>query len=317
MAGSPIYEMFCVITVGYYGSMEHRHLKYFIAIAGELHFGRAASRLHIAQPALSKQIQQLEQEFGFPLFYRTKQRVELLDAGQVFLDEARRILRQTENAVESARRTHTGQSGRLVIGFSATATLEVLPKILRKYRRLYPDVIVDFAEIATIRGAELLLDSPLSVGLLRSPSFLNEESFCIETILREPFVVALPDSHPAAKQDSVRVKALAGELFMVPPRQPGWDYSDAIFQILEDNGIGPRIAQEATQTLALASLVAGGLGIALVPASLSNLRIPGVSYRPIKGRSRTTDLAMVWKRDSRASTLRAFLDVARAEYPKR
>jgi DNA-binding transcriptional LysR family regulator len=297
--------------------MEHRHLKYFIAVAEELHFGRAASRLHIAQPALSKQIQQLEQEFGFPLFYRTKQRVELLDAGHVFLDEARRILWQTENAVESARRTHAGQSGRLVIGFSATATLEVLPKILRKYRRLYPDVIVELFEIGTIRGAELLLDSPLSVGLLRSPSFLNEESFCIETILREPFVVALPDSHPAAKQDSVRIKALAGELFMVPPRQPGWDYSDAIFQILEDNGIGPRIAQEATQTLALASLVAGGLGIALVPASLSNLRISGVSYRPIKGRSQTSDLAMVWKRDSRASTLRTFLDVARAEYPKR
>jgi DNA-binding transcriptional LysR family regulator len=309
--------MFCVITAGYYGSMEHRHLRYFIAVAEELHFGRAASRLHIAQPALSKQIQQLEQEFGFPLFYRTKQRVELLDAGHVFLDEARRILRQTENAVESARRTHTGQSGRLVIGFSATATLEVLPRILRKYRRLYPDVIVDLSEIGTIRGAELLLDSPLSVGLLRSPSFLNEESFCIETILREPFVVALPDSHPAAKQDSVRIKALAGEVFMVPPRQPGWDYSDAIFQILEDNGIGPRIAQETTQTLALASLVAGGLGITLVPASFSNLRISGVSYRPIKGRSRTSDLAMVWRRDSRASTLRTFLDVARAEYPKR
>jgi DNA-binding transcriptional LysR family regulator len=297
--------------------MEHRHLKYFIAVAEELHFGRAAGRVHIAQPALSKQIQQLEQELGFPLLYRTKQRVELLDAGHVFLDEARRILRQTENAVESARRTHTGQNGRLLIGFSATATLEVLPKILRKYRGLYPNVIVELSEIATIRGAELLLDSPLSVGLLRSPSFLNEESFCIETILREPFVVAMPNSHPAAKQDSVRIKALAGELFIVPPRQPGWDYSDAIFQILQDNGIGPRIAQEATQTLALASLVAGGLGIALVPASLSKLRIPGVSYRPIKGRSRTTDLAMVWKRDSRASTLRAFLDVARAEYPKR
>jgi DNA-binding transcriptional LysR family regulator len=309
--------MFYVITLGYYDPMEHRYLKYFIAVAEELHFGRAAGRLHIAQPGLSKQIQQLEQELGFPLLYRTKQRVELLDAGHVFLDEARRILRQTENAVESARRTHTGQSGRLLIGFSATATLEVLPRILRKYRRLYPNVIVELSEIATIRGAELLLDSPLSVGLLRSPSFLNEESFCIETILREPFVVAMPNSHPAAKQDSVRIKALAGELFMVPPRQPGWDYSDAIFQILQDNGIGSRIAQEATQVLALASLVAGGLGIALVPASLSNLRIPGVSYRPIKGRSRTTDLAMVWKRDSRASTLRAFLDVARAEYPKR
>jgi DNA-binding transcriptional LysR family regulator len=104
--------------------------------------------------------------------------------------------------------------------------------------------MVQLSEIATIRDAELLLDSPLSVGFLRSPSFFNEESFCIERILREPFVVALPDSHPAAKPDSVRIKTLAGELFIVPPRQPEWDYSDAIFQILRDNGI-ERVAQEA------------------------------------------------------------------------
>jgi DNA-binding transcriptional LysR family regulator len=297
--------------------MELRLLKHFIAVAEELHFARAASRLHLTQPALSKQIQQLEEALGFPLFYRTKQRVELLDAGHVLLDEARRILRQAENAVESARRTHNGQSGRLVIGFHSSATLEVLPKILRKYRRLYPDVMVELSEMLGIRGSELVLDSPLSVGLLRSPSFLNEESFCIETILREPFVVAVPDAHSAAKQDSVRIKTLAGELFIVPPRQPGWDYSDAAFQLLRGNGIEPRIGQEAGQMLTIASLVAGGLGVALVPASFSNLRLPGVTYRPIKGRSQTTDLAVVWKRDRRASTLRVFLDVVRAEYSKR
>ena len=204
--------------------MELRHLKHFIAVAEELHFARAASRIHLTQPALSKQIQQLEQELGFPLFYRTKQRVELLDAGHVFLDEARRMLRQAENAV---------------------------------------------------------------------------------------------DSHPAAKQESVRIKTLAAEPFIVHPRQPGWDYSDGVFQLLRDNGIEPQIGQEAGQMLTIASLVAGGLGIALVPASFSNLRVPGVTYRPIKGRSRTTDLAMVWKRDTRASTVRAFLDVVRAEYSKR
>ena len=297
--------------------MELRLLKHFIAVAEELHFARAASRLHLTQPALSKQIQQLEEALGFPLFYRTKQRVELLDAGHVLLDEARRLLRQAENAVESARRTHNGQSGRLVIGFHSSATLEVLPKILRKYRRLYPDVVVELSEMLGIRGSELVLDSPLSVGLLRSPSFLNEESFCIETILREPFVVAVPDSHPAAKQDSVRIKTLAGEPFIVPSRQPGCDYSDATFQLLRDNDIAPRIAHEPRQMLTIVSLVASGLGVALVPASFSNLRLPGVTYRPKKGRSPTTDLAMVWKRDNRASTLQAFLNVLRAEYPER
>jgi LysR substrate binding domain len=138
--------------------------------------------------------------------------------------EARRLLRQAENAVESARRTHNGQSGRLVIGFHSSAMLEVLPKILRKYCRLYPDVMVELSEMLGIRDSELVLDSPLSVALLRSPSFLNEKSFCIETILREPFVVAVPDSHPAAKQDSVRIKSLADEPFILHPRQPGWDY---------------------------------------------------------------------------------------------
>jgi DNA-binding transcriptional LysR family regulator len=168
------------------------------------------------------------------LFYRTKHRAELLDAGYLFLDEARRILRQAEDAVESARRIHAGQSGRLVIGFHSSATLEVLPKILRKYHRLYPEVVVDLSEMLGIRGSEVMLDSPLSVGLLRSPSFLNDESFCIDTILREPSVVAVPDAHSAAKQDSVRIKTLAGELLIVPPRQPGWDYSDAAFQLLRD-----------------------------------------------------------------------------------
>jgi DNA-binding transcriptional LysR family regulator len=285
-------------------------------VAEELHFAKAANRLHLAQPSLSKQIRLLEEELGFPLFYRTKQKVELLDAGYVLLDEARRILRQTENAVESARRTHAGQSGRLLIGYSSSATFEVLPKILRKFCRLYPNVTVEVSEMSTIRAAELLLDSPLSVGLLRSPSFFSEESFSIETILREPFVVALPSSHPAAKQDSVRIKTLADEPFIVPHRQPGWEYSDAFFEILRDNGIEPRIAQEASQSIAVASLVAGGLGVAFVPASITNLRLPGLIYRPIEGRSRTTALSMVWKRTSRASTVRAFLDVVRAEYPK-
>jgi DNA-binding transcriptional LysR family regulator len=170
--------------------------------------------------------------------------------------------------------------------------------------------------MSTIRAAELLLDSPLSVGLLRSPSFFNEESFCIETILHEPFVVALPSSHPAAKQKSVRIETLADEAFIVPQRQPGWDYSDAFFEILRDNGIEPRTVQEASQSIGVASLVADGLGVALVPASITNLRLPGLTYRPIEGRSRTTALAMVWKRTSRASTVRAFLDVVRAEYLK-
>jgi DNA-binding transcriptional LysR family regulator len=294
--------------------MELRHLKYFVAVAEELNFARAARRVHIAQPSLTKQIQQLEQELGFPLFYRTKKKVELLDTGHVLLEEAQRLLGQAEKAIQSTQRTHAGQSGRLLIGFSTSAAPEVLPRILRKYQALFPDVVVELVEITTIKNTESLLQSAMSVAVIRSPTFLSRELFCFETIKRERFVVALPDSHPLAKQKSVRIKTLASEPLIVPPLLPGWGYADSIFQIFRDYGIVPRIAQEATGALAVVTLVAGGFGVALVPASLSNLRLPGLSYRPIKGRCRTSDLTLVWQRDSRASTVRAFLEVVKREY---
>jgi DNA-binding transcriptional LysR family regulator len=295
--------------------MELRHLKYFVAVAEELNFARAARRVHIAQPSLTKQIQQLEQELGFPLLYRTKKTVELLDTGHVLLDEAQRLLRQAEKAIQSTQRTHAGQSGRLTIGFSSSAVPEVLPTLLREYHALYPSVVVDILEITTIKNAESLLESTMSVALIRSPTYLSREQFCFETIQRERFVVALPDSHPAAKQESIRIKILANEPLIVPPRQPGWGYADTIFQIFRDHGIVPRVEQEASGALAVVTLVAGGFGAALIPASLRNLRLPGVTYRPIKGRCRTSDLTVVWRRDSRVSTVRAFLEVVKKEYP--
>jgi DNA-binding transcriptional LysR family regulator len=295
--------------------VELRHLKYFVAVAEELNFARAARRVHIAQPSLTKQIQQLQQELGFPLLYRTKKKVELLDTGHVLLDEAQRILRQAEKAIQSTQRTHAGQSGRLTIGFSSSAVPEVLPTLLREYHALYPSVVVDILEITTIKNAESLLESTMSVALIRSPTYLSREQFCFETIQRERFVVALPDSHPAAKQESIRIKILANEPLIVPPRQPGWGYADTIFQIFRDHGIVPRVEQEASGALAVVTLVAGGFGAALIPASLRNLRLPGVTYRPIKGRCRTSDLTVVWRRDSRVSTVRAFLEVVKKEYP--
>jgi DNA-binding transcriptional LysR family regulator len=294
--------------------MELRHLRYFVAVAEELNFARAARRVHIAQPSLTKQIQQLEQELGFPLLYRTKKKVELLDTGHVLLDEAQRLLRQAENAIQSARRTHTGESGRLTIGFSSSAAPEVLPRILQRYHALYPKVVVDLLEIVNFKNAESLLDSAMSVALARSPTFLSRELFCFETIQQERFVVALPDSHRLAKQKSVRIESLASEPLIVPPLQPGWGYADSIFQTFRDYGIVPLIAEEATGALPVVTLVAGGFGVALVPASLGNFSLPGVSYRPIKGPCRTSDLTLVWRRDSRASTVRAFLDAVREEY---
>jgi len=161
------------------------------------------------------------------------------------------------------------------------------------------------------------MESAMSVALVRSPTFLSRELFCFGTIQHERFVVALPDLHPLAKQKSVRVKTLTSEPLIVPPLQPGWGYADSLFQIFRDYGIVPSIAQEAIGALAVVTLVAAGFGIALVPASLGNFSLPGVIYRPIKGPCRTSDLTLVWRRDSRASTVRAFLDVVREEYRRR
>lgn len=235
-----------------------------------------------------------------------------MDTGHVLLDEAQRLLGQAEKAIQSTKRTHAGQSGRLVIGFIPSAAPEVLPRILRKYHALYPDVIVEL-EAATLKNTESLLESTMSVAFVRSPTLLSRELFCFETILRD-YVAALPDSHPLAKQESIRIKTLANEPLIVPPLQPGWGYADSIFQIFRDYRIVPRIAEEATGSLAVIALVAGGFGVALVPASLGNLRLAGVTYRPIKGPCRTSDLTLVWNRDSRASTVRRFLEVVRKEY---
>src|SRR3984893_17916030 len=264
--------------------MEIRHLRYFVAVAEELNFARAARRVHIAQPSLTKQIQQLEQELGFPLLYRTKKKVELLDTGHVFLDEAQRLLRQAENAIQSASRTYNGESGRLLIGFSPSAAPEGLPRILRRHRASYRKVVVALREFVSIKNAESLRESAISVALVRSPTFLSRELFCFETIQHERFVVALPDSHPLAKQKSVRIKTLASEPLVVPPLQPGWGYADAIFQIFREYGIVPRIAEEATQALAVVTLVAGGFGVALAPVSLSNLHLPLLLICALKSR---------------------------------
>jgi DNA-binding transcriptional LysR family regulator len=201
-----------------------------------------------------------------------------------------------------------------VIGFSQSAAPEVLPRILRRYHALYPKVVVDLLEIVSIKSGESLMESTMSVALVRSPTFLSRELFCFETIQQERFVVALPDSHPLAKQKSIRIKTLASEPLIVPPLQPGWGYADSLFRIFRDYGIVPRIAQEAIGALSVVTLVAGGFGVALAPASLANFSLPGVTYRPIKGPCRTSDLTLVWRRDSRAPTVRAFLEVVREEY---
>ena len=289
--------------------MELRHLRYFVAVAEELHFGRAAERLFIAQPPLSQQIQQLEREIGAPLFARTSRRVTLTAAGEALLTEAREILARVERAGESARRAARGETGWLGIGFSASATYEVLPNALRVFRERYPDVELQLYEMTAAEQAHALREKQIHVGFARP--FVEEADLIVEPVAREPFLVALPERHRLAGQEQVAMMELADEPFLLFPQQPKPSYGDAIRALCERAGFAPRVAQEVRAMQTAISLVAAGIGVTLVPESVQDMHRRGVVYRTLAEPSAETVLMMVYRRDDASPTLRAFLDVVR------
>src|SRR5437588_6687593 len=196
--------------------MELRHLRYFVAVAEELHFGHAAKRLYIAQPPLSQQIHQLEEELEVSLFKRTSRRVELTDAGQAFLDEAYKILAQVEQAKLLAQRTARGEVGKLALGFVSSAAFELLPRLLYAYREQYPQIHVSLHEMEKDQQIAALFSRQLQVGLLRPP--VDSSELCSEIILREPLLLTLPYQHPLVSKAQVSIHDLVNETFVSQPR---------------------------------------------------------------------------------------------------
>lgn len=289
--------------------MELRHLRYFLVVAEELHFGRAAERLFMAQPPLSVQIQQLERELGFPLFTRTKRRVELTEAGRLFLEEARDLLAGLERAAHAGRRVARGETGRLAIGFVGSATFSILPNALRTFRRLYPDVELTLRELVSARQADALRDRRVHVGFAR-PAIEAPDIMC-ESILSEPFVAALPQSHPLARRKRLSLAALSAEEFVLFPRLPKPSYADLLYNACEQAGFQPNVTQETAEIQTAISLVAGGLGVTLAPASAQNALRHGVVFVPLQEPVPHSDLTMVYRRDDDTPALRAFLAVVR------
>ena len=289
--------------------MELRHLRYFVAVAEERHFTRAAYNLGIAQPALSQQIKQLEKELGFDLLHRTKRTVALTDAGVVFLQEAYRTLAQAERAVHAARRAHQGESGRLVIGFVGSASHKVLPEVLRLYRRHYPDVALELTELTSMQQVQALQNQEIDVGFVRSVEF--DETVHYEPVSSERLVVALPEEHELALETQIAITSLEPEPFIIFPRRLGPNFYDQIIGLCQGASFSPKIAQEAVQMQTIVSLVAGGLGIALVPEAVQNLERTGVAYRPLEGPSPKVNLFLIWRREHRSAPLRSFVEVLR------
>lgn len=291
--------------------MELRHLRYFVTVAEELHFGRAAARLFIAQPPLSQQIQQLERELGVTLFARTSRRVQLTPAGTAFLAEARQILAGVERAAEAAKRAARGETGWLGIGFAASATYDLLPAVLHDFRAAFPEVALSLQELNAAEQASALREKGIHVGFARP--YAPEPNAVIHAVQREPFLAALPDSHPLTHFAALRLAELADEPFISFPASPRPSYADVVRLACKGAGFTPRVVQEVREMQTALSLVAAGFGIALLPSSVQHLHRDGVAYRSLLEPAPRTELAVVSRRDDPSPVLQNFLAVVQKQ----
>jgi DNA-binding transcriptional LysR family regulator len=287
-----------------------RRLRSFVAVAETLHFGRAAARLHISQPPLSRQIQQLEQEIGTLLLRRNKRHVELTEAGAHLLVDARRMLTDVELMGERARRAALGAIGQLTLGFISAVDYSILPGVLRAFRETYPRVTLDLRELTSDIQLRDLRTLRIDAGMLLAP--VDDASLMTLPLLREPLVAALPAVDPLARRGRrVSLSALSTRPFILFPRSNAPGLHDMITDFCRSAGFAPRVAQEAIQMQTIVSLVSAGLGVALVPASLMDLRRPGVVYRPLHEPSPKMTVALAWRRDNRNVCVANFVATAR------
>ena len=287
--------------------MELRHLRYFIAVAEERHYGRAAQRLGRAQPPVSRQIQALEKELGYPLFDRSKRQVELTPAGAVFLEHTRRVFRELEVGVHQGRRASQGESGRLRVGYLSSLAYTGLTELLRAYRASFPTVEVALRELSPAEQVEALKAGTIDVGFVRAP--LEDGALAFECIRREPLLVVLPVEHRLAARARLKLEWLAEEGFVLFPRSRGPAYFDFLMSLCRAAGFTPRIVQEAPQ-LDVMNLVAAGFGVSLVPASLRDVLREGIVLRPIVG-APSVNLLLAWRREEQSPTALRFVQMVR------
>jgi DNA-binding transcriptional LysR family regulator len=285
-------------------SMELRHLRYFVAVAEGLHFRRAAEKLGIQQPPLSMQIRQLESEIGTPLLRRGQRRVELTDAGVSFLEDARAILAAAEAAQGRARTAARGEHGRLRVGMINSAPFHPLVlRILREYRERYPGVWMTLEETSTPELAERIRAQSLDLAFVR-PLLDAAPGLATEPLFDEPVLLALPQGHPLSRRRRVPLGALSLEPFVLFSRTVGAGLYDQIISACHRAGFSPRVTQEASQVTSIVNLVAAGLGVSLVPASMQKIHSQGVTYRPLESDAPVAQMSLIFRRGDHAAPLR-------------
>ncbi|MFV0265397.1 MAG: LysR substrate-binding domain-containing protein [Kluyvera sp.] len=292
--------------------MDLRHLRYFLAVAEEGHFGRAAERLHIVQPALSMQIKALEEELGGPLLVRTSRKVELTDAGRLLLDEARRTLAQVEHARQTVQRSIRGEIGRVRVGFAGNAVFSgTLTRDLRAFRHAYPDAELVVREIPPLLQADALLTGQLDIAYTPDHDKIHHPELVAQRIGIWRRQVAMAADHPLAAQTSLTVAMLDEEPLIFYDAH-GAD--EALYTTLSAMlGHAPRIVHETASTLSVLALAAAGQGLALIPEPLMNVSIPGLVYRPLDVPALSANLMLVSREKENNGAIRAFLTLAQRQ----
>jgi DNA-binding transcriptional LysR family regulator len=290
--------------------VELRQLRYFIAVAEELHFTRAAARLHIAQPPLSQQIQQLERELRTPLLHRTSRNVELTEAGRAFLDEARRTVAQAERAAQVARQAAMGPSAQLHLAFVDSSLHGYVPQLLRMHRRAQPNTHVTLTERSSGQQVEAIQRGEVQVGLLRPTR--GGPQVVMEEIGRERLVAAIPADHPLGRRAEVSIDDLSGLPMVFFERSVAPGLHDQLMGLFRGAGAPPLIVQEASEGHTIVGLVAAGLGVSLVPETLSAWRQRDVVYRPLADAAARVAMCVGWRRGDRSDAVASFLATARA-----
>ncbi|HEU4374764.1 MAG TPA: LysR family transcriptional regulator, partial [Telluria sp.] len=291
-------------------NLDLRQLRYFVTVAEELHFGRAAARLHMTQPPLSQTIQALEELLGAPLFLRTRRSVALTPAGDALLPEARRMLAQAAELPELVRAAAAGETGRIALAFVSSADYSVLPPFLRSYRAAFPQVQINLQEATSDLQLDDLLHNRIDAGLLIPP--LPDKARAdldYMKVLSEPLILAAPAGLAALQNGGgpVWLKDLPPLPLIIFPRPIAPSLHDAILACFRAAGITPEIGQQAIQMQTIVGLVSAGMGFALVPQSVSNLMRPGVEYRSLHDPSPQVETGLAWRRDNRSPVLLGFL----------
>lgn len=294
--------------------MEFRQLQLFVAVAEELHFGRAASRVRMAQPPFSQQIRKLENELGVDLLVRTSRRVSLTPAGTQLLEQARALFAKRAEAMASVRHVAKGEAGLLRVGFGASSAFGVLPEIVREFRIRHPQVVLRLDDRESLDIGAALKHGDLDIAILRAP--FQYEGIETELLYQERFVLALPQEHPLARRKRIAMAALAGESFILFPRAVAPGLHDTIASICIQAGFSPRVVHEASSWPTVISLVKAGLGITIAPSSAKSVLSDGVVFKALPEMPARAELVMAYPRRVLSPAAGHFREVASAAMQK-